>query len=244
MVIGSFGCGRVSESLTDTNSYGQTQSVDLKSLDASIASITDEASASNAINDLETYANKKTNSGIHISSAGGTFKTFTITDSLKEKLVKAELALHKKHPTIGLKTASDSDSYPEMTEEEYIKSKEQQARSGLSAQDVADALNNAISQQSSGLTSSSIKSTALKIANAVKPFTANDVDLIKDKAMQLLPSSGDPGSDRISPIQALVIGYMAASNDDGAKADGAVSFFAGQEQVDGFVTNITSKLGQ
>lgn len=240
------GCGRVSQSLTDTNSGNQTASPqDIQALNTSIASVSDEASAAKAISDLENYANKKTNSGIHISSTGATFKTFAINDDLKQKLIKAEMSLHKtKFSASGIKAQSVEDSSSDMSVEDYIKMKEQESQAGLSSQDVADALNNAISQQPTTLSTSSVKGLAIKAANAVKPFTSNDVELIKDKAMELLPNSGSPGSDRVSPIQALVIGYMAASNDDGTKQDGEVSFLATQDQIDGFVNNITTKLGQ
>ena len=246
-VLSTSGCGHVSQSLTDSSSTNQQTAAgqDLKTLNTSIAAVSDEASAAKAINDLENYANKKTNSGIHISSTGATFKAFSISDDIKQKLIKAEASLHKaKFSASGIKISSIDDATSEMSVEDYIKMKERESQSGLSSQDVADALNNAVSQQASTPSTSSIKTTAIKIANAVKPFTSDDVDLIRDKAMQLLPSSGDAGSDRISPIQALVIGYMAASNDDGTKQDGEVSFLAGQDQVDGFVSNITKKLGQ
>jgi hypothetical protein len=250
VLLGVFGCGRVQDdhkNPSSSSSHQRTETAqDLQDLNNSLASLSDEASIEKAINDLENYANKKTNLGIRISSAEATPKTFSIRDDLKQKLIKAEMSLRTTSYESGIKTSGiEDDDAPDMTEEEYIRLREQELERGLSSQDIAAALNNAVSsQQSMSFSVSSIKSAGIKVANAINPFTENDIDLIRDKAFHLLPNSGDPSSERMNPLQAVIIGYLVASDDDGKKQDGEVGFLANQNQVDIFVDNITSTLGE
>ena len=234
-------CGKISQTLDQgATAQEKATSQDLTTLNQSLGKIQDEASATKAIVDLETYANKKTNLGIHIESLGGssTFKTFSISDDLKTKLVKAELSLHKKgFHSSSLRASSVEDGTDNMSVADLIKVKEEESQQGLSAQDIADALNSAISSQGTTLATA-----AIKTANSINPFTSNDIEIIRDKTLQMLPSSGETGSDRMGPIEALIIGYMVASDDDGTQKDGEVTFLANQAQINNFATTITNKI--
>ena len=238
-LVSVLGCNRVADTVSTQSS--SAQQADLKTLNTSIGNSVDASSTAKAIQDLEAYVQKKTNTSLHLS--GHNDSTFSIKPDLKQKLVKAELSLH---PTMfasrQVKFARLSQSASPMSREAYIEMKKRESMAGLSFQDVADALNQAISDVT--YESSGIQTAAIKVANKIEPFTAQKINLMRDKAMSLLPASGDPSSERISPIQAMIIGYMIASNDDGTKQDGDVRFFADQALVDAFLNNILIRLEQ
>jgi hypothetical protein len=57
----------------------------------------------------------------------------------------------------------------------------------------------------------------------------------------MLPGLNPNKNGRISPIEALVLGYVATSDDDGEKGDGEVSTYATQAQLNDFVDRIVSE---
>ena len=231
-------CGRISQTQDDGSASQKSESSQtFKSLNESFASIHDSSTASQAIDDLQDYANKRTLKGIQVASfSTKSLRTFSISEGMKQKLIQIELAMRTKAPSDStIKIASVENTSEDLSVEEYMKLKETEAQSGLSSQAIADALNQTVSDQK--LTVSTV---AMKTANTIHPFTKEDIEHIREKTLELLPNSGNRGSDRITPIEALMIGYAAVSHDDGTQKDGEVDFPASQDQVSQFVSKITN----
>jgi hypothetical protein len=198
----------------------------LEKLNQTISNITDEGSAIEALEGLESFANKRAKSSFSILSQSG--GSFSIQPEMKMRLARAEVSMRS--PSGGFRTASIDE---EASVEDYIRLRQEESTRGLSSQEVADALNDAV--KSAPLT---VNSVGAKVATAISPYTVNDVELMREKALESLPAVGNKGTDRISPMEALVIAYSAASDDDGTQPDGQVAIYANQDQLNKFVAKI------
>jgi hypothetical protein len=221
------GCGQLTSSATDTSDNTNA----LSKADAAFSQIKDEDSASTALNQLLSIADTRTGSkSVGFQSLTTSNLPPAISDELKSKLVALELQFRTKKTTSIRSIEGHSD--PEI--QALINKIEDHASQGMSPVQIADALNNAIRDSSIQLASIGVK--AVEMAD---PFTANDVEIIRQKTLTLLPNSGNPTSG-ISPLEALVIGYVAASDDDGQKPDGAVKLYATDDMQARFIEEIVA----
>jgi len=215
-------------SLTSSSTQSSGGEASLSKANAAFSGIKDSESASAALNQILKLADTRTGAAV----GGQAFLTAahsnpSISDDLKSKLIRSELQFRKKGISIQ-NTGSDEDI------QVLISQMQAHTQQGMSAQQVADALNAAVRGSSFQLSS-----VGAKIADVAAPFDANDVQLIRDKTLTLMPNSGDPTTG-ISPLEALVIGYVAASDDDGEKPDGTVNFFASDEMKVRFMEQVVS----
>ncbi len=229
LVLAIQGCGH----LNSTSAGVDVRATSLSKVDSAFVQIKDADSASTALNQLLAVVDART--GARSNAAVVFTKSDTgagISDDLKSKVIALELKCRGKS---GVKSKAigtaenDSDDVQSLIQET-----EDRAKLGLSAQQIADALNAATSEASL-----QIASVGAKVANTVNPYTANDVELIRQKTLALIPHSGDPTSG-ITPMESLVIGYAAASDDDGEKPDGTVKLFASDDMKARYIEKIVA----
>lgn len=228
------GCGQATKQ--QSNSSVETNiPVGFQELNASFASIKDESTALKAVNDLEDYVNRKTNQKISVANVSSGFKTLSFNTDKKHALAAKELEMrHPQTPLPNTLKAANADSVDDenlISYEAYTQQQIEDAEKGLSSQALADILN--------ATSKDSIKTSALKaLSDTPKEFTATDIEIIRDKTLENMPAAGDTGSDRITPLEAILLGYFTASDDDGNKNDGEVNIYATQAQINDFINKI------
>lgn len=117
--------------------------------------------------------------------------------------------------------------------------------SGLSSSSQAEVANAVMRQYSQTLTYAQIAAIYNSIKQAdTAAITESQVGIIQDRLHQTMPHVSPENTGQVGPIEALVIGYVLASNDDGAAPDGTVSLNATQAEVAQFVSAISEQCGR
>jgi len=227
-------CGQLTSMSTQSNP-GDAHT-GLHELELSLANVNDEKGAQNAISSIESYVNRRANTAFSAARFSGSTlddSHSVVSLSSDRKQLLAKLYVRGGYLKSSNRTQSADDA---LSPEDYQAQRQAALSQGFTTKDIADALNKAIAN--SPLT---IASSLSKIAEAATPFTEHDVELLQDHVESLVPEAGDPGSSRVSPIEALLIGYAAASDDDGTQPNGEVRFYGTQDQINQFVDTLAQK---
>ena len=212
-------------------------------LQTTFVNVTDQTSAEKAASDLEVYVNNKTSKKLSVASLTGGLRSLSFNDDVKKKLAKLELESRKSSGTTGIKASSlktaSTEGDEDVTDEDiqaYMAQRDKDAQNGLSCTDLATYLNQCKKQ----ITSQGV-AQGLKALAETPDITANDIELLRTKVQEEIPGLVDDQSQAIRPLEAVMIGYIAASDDDGTKANGEVNVYASDEQASKFVNLILSK---
>lgn len=221
----------------DVRSQGAVKT-ELDVLNQSLDNMVNEDDVLGAINHFEIYVNKKTNNRITISSAAlGNGSQFSLENSLKKKLAQKEMEFRIRKMSDSSRVlslgASLKDEEDDLDFQTYFQEKEEELLQGLSSKDMADMLNDFAA---SVVADNAFQRAMFQVSNFVKgPITDSNVEIIMDALKKILPNLNPDDNGRVTPLQALVIGYSVFSNDDGNQEDGEVDLYASQEQTDAFV---------
>ena len=242
LLVSACGEGSKSSSSDDANPEINKNISSIEELNESFKSITDEYSALQAISDFETYVNKKAKSSLSLQD-NTQLGVFSFSESLKEKLAQEEASSRKfefeieNSGKISLAQIISDDDTDILDLSDYLREKEEAMGKGLSSQDLATIFNEVVANTHSET------SAAISLLSGIGALemTATKVELLKEGTADMLPGLNPNKNGRINPLEALVLGYVATSDDDGEKEDGDVSTYATQAQLNDFVDRIVSE---
>lgn len=228
------GCSGAVDSVA-RESAAKESNQELETLNEAFKQIKDESSAQQALDIFESYANSRVSGGISLSGSNtAKHDLFSLTPAIAKKLAQKEWEFREKPMSYAQKINAKirlNDSSDEILDvSELCDQKEASLQDGMSAQDLATIINDIADASTASLRLKSSDSTIV---------TALDIAHIQEKTKDLLPDLNPVNNARISPMEALVIGYALSTNDDGNAQNTELISYANQDQINAFVEKIS-----